>query len=85
MFRHALVLAVAVAVALGAAHQLVRMANAPATAQVVAQPAPDIPQPVATEAPPVAAVATPPDESCGRNDQRRRQPRTRRRPGDEGA
>ena len=57
MFRHALVLAVAVAVALGMAHQLVKMANAPATAQVVAQPAPDASQAVATEAASPAAKA----------------------------
>ncbi len=41
MFRHALVLVVAVAVALGMAQQLVKMANAPATARVVTQPAPE--------------------------------------------
>ncbi len=55
MFRHALVLVVAVAVALGMAQQLIKMANAPATAQVVAQPAQDTPQTVATVAPVAAA------------------------------
>ncbi len=57
MFRHALVLVVAVAVALGMAQQLVKMANAPATAQVVAQPAPETVQTVAAVASPAAKAA----------------------------
>ena len=55
MFRHALVLVVAVAVALGMAQQLVKMANAPAAARVVSQPTPDTPQ-TASAAASVAAL-----------------------------
>ena len=59
MFRHALVLVVAVAVALGMAQQLVKMANAPATAQVVSQPAPGTVQTVAAVAPSAPATVAP--------------------------
>ena len=60
MFRHALVLVVAVAVALGMAQQLVRMANAPATAQGMSQPAPETaPQAAAIAPATVKAAAAP--------------------------
>ena len=60
MFRHALVLVVAVAVALGMAQQLVKMANAPTAARVVSQPTPDTPQSVAATVPVAAEPATAP-------------------------
>ncbi len=60
MFRHALVLIVAVAVALGTAQQLVKMANAPATAHVVSQPEPETVQTVASIASPTTKAAAAP-------------------------
>ena len=64
MFRHALVLVVAVAVALGMAQQLVKMSNAPATAQVVSQPAPDASQTVVAIAPQAATTAATPAKAA---------------------
>ncbi len=62
MFRHALVLVVAVAVALGMAQQMVKMANAPAdaSAQVSSQPAPEAVQTIAATAPATLKAAAAP-------------------------